>query len=1189
MKNISIIDGNEAAAHIAYRLSEVVAIYPITPSSTMGELADQWMSQGEKNIWNVTPTVIEMQSEGGAAGTVHGALSAGALSTTFTASQGLLLMIPNMYKIAGEMIPTVFHVAARTLATSGLSIFGDHQDVMAARQTGFAFLSSNSVQEAHDLALIAHVATLRSRIPFCHFFDGFRTSHEVSKIEIIADEIIKKMISIEDIIKHRNLALTPDKPHMSGTAMNPDVCFQARERINPFYQELPHVVLDVMNEFKKHTGRKYLPFDYYGATDAEEVIIMMGSGAETVIETIDFLNNTGRRLGLLRVRLFRPFSVNYFLDSLPKSVKKIAVLDRTKEPGSSGEPLYQDIVTSFMEGIQDNLWTSSMPYIVGGRYGLSSKEFTPAMVKGIFDELLLLKPKNHFTIGINDDVSFTSLNYDSKFNTEKDDAFRGIFWGLGADGTVSANKNSIKIIGEETENFAQGFFVYDSKKSGSKTTSHLRFGKEPIRSTYLISRANFIAIHQFQFLEKFDVLKEAEIGATLLLNAPFEKELVWDQIPRKIQKEVIEKKIKLYSIDALTVARKEGMGGRINTIMQTCFFAISGILPREEAIDKIKSSIKKTFIKKGMDVVEKNYKAVDATLANLFEIPYPEKTTNQSEYVFSLPDSASEFVKNFTAKLICDKGDDVPVSLLPTNGIFPTGTTKYEKRNIADQIPVWDPETCIQCGKCAFVCPHTVIRIKAYDESHLASAPVGFKHSKAKGAEFEASTMYTIQVAPEDCTGCELCVEVCPAKNKSQVGRKAINMTPVRDIQKAEIENWNFFETIPNFDRSKVKKNTVKGSQLLNPLFEFSGACAGCGETPYIKLATQLFGDRMLIANATGCSSIYGGNLPTTPYTTDEFGRGPAWSNSLFEDNAEYGLGMRLSVDHKMHEAKALLCEFTNMLGRDFVENILHNGQKTEEEINLQRKYVLELKEKLKNFKEEKAIYLHSLADYLVKKSVWIFGGDGWAYDIGFGGLDHVMASGKNVNILVLDTEVYSNTGGQMSKATPIGAVAKFASNGRALGKKDLALHAISYGHVYVAKIAFGANDTHTLKVLQEAESFDGPSIVIAYSHCIAHGYNMKFGTAQQKLAVDSGHWHLFRYHPEDPTGFSLDSQAPKKALKEFMQGEARFKMLSLIDPKRADELGKFAQNESMRKFELYRYMSLMNKGEAAPSSDSRE
>jgi pyruvate-ferredoxin/flavodoxin oxidoreductase len=1176
MKEITIIDGNEAAALIAYKLSEVIAIYPITPSSTMGELADQWMSQNHKNIFNITPSVIEMQSEGGAAGAVHGALAAGALSTTFTASQGLLLMIPNMYKIAGEMIPTVFHIAARTLATSGLSIFGDHQDVMAARQTGFAFIASNSVQEAHDLALISHIATLRSRIPFLHFFDGFRTSHEVQKVEIISDEIIKKMVNMEDIIKHRRMSLTPDRPQMSGTAMNPDVCFQARERINPFYEELPKVVLDVMTEFKKHTGRSYLPYDYYGSPDATEVIVMMGSGAETVEETIDYLNkHENRKLGLIKVRMYRPFSIDYLFSVLPKSVKTLCVLDRTKEPGAIGEPLYLDIVSSFMERLSQ---FSTLPKIIGGRYGLSSKEFTPAMVKGIYDEMKKDKPKNHFTIGINDDVSFTSLSYDPKFNTEDSDTFRGIFWGLGADGTVSANKNSIKIIGEETENFAQGFFVYDSKKSGSKTTSHLRFGKNKIRSTYLITSANFIAVHQFQFLEKYDVLKESMDGATLLLNAPYSKDEVWNKIPGHIQKIIIDKKIKLYSIDALTVARSEGMGGRINTIMQTCFFAISGILPREEAIEKIKYSIKKTFIKKGMDVVEKNYKAVDATLANLNEITYPKEVTNKTSFEFKIPDSAPEFVKNFTFKLIQDKGDDVPVSLLPTNGVFPTGTTKYEKRNIADQIPVWDPSTCIQCGKCSFVCPHSVIRIKAYDESELKNAPESFKASKAKGAEFDPNTLYTIQVAPEDCTGCELCVEVCPAKNKSEVGKKAINMTPVRDIQAKEISNYNFFDKIKSIDRLKIKRNTVKGSQLLEPLFEFSGACAGCGETPYIKLATQLFGDRMLIANATGCSSIYGGNLPTTPYTTNSEGRGPAWSNSLFEDNAEYGLGMRLAVEHKNHEALELLCSFTNVLGREFVESILNNQQTDEALIFEQRKKIVELKTKLKAINSPEALNFITLADYLVKKSVWIFGGDGWAYDIGFGGLDHVMASGKNVNILVMDTEVYSNTGGQMSKSTPMGAVAKFASNGRAMGKKDLALHAISYGHVYVAKIAFGANDTHTLKVLQEAEKFDGPSLIIAYSHCIAHGYNLKHGLTQQKLAVDSGHWHLFRFHPDEVNGFSLDSEAPKKNIKEFMGSEARFKMLNSIDPKRAEDLSSQAQVESLKKFDLYKYMSQMNK-----------
>lgn len=1175
MKNeINIIDGNEAAASIAYRVSEVIAIYPITPSSTMGEFADQWMSQKEENIWGTIPEVIEMQSEGGAAGAVHGALNAGALSTTFTASQGLLLMIPNMYKIAGEMIPTVFHVAARSLATAGLSIFGDHQDVMAARQTGFAMLSSNSVQEAHDMALIAHISTLKSRIPFLHFFDGFRTSHEVQKMEMIDNEIIKKMLNFDDVILHRKLALTPDHPHMSGTAMNPDVYFQARERINPFYDSLTETVVSVMEKFKDLTGREYLPYEYYGDKNATEIIIIMGSGAEAVIETIDYLNTTkNSKVGVLKVRLYRPFSIKHFLKAIPDSVKSVAVLDRTKEPGASGEPLYQDVVTCFFEA-------QRYLKVIGGRYGLSSKEFTPAMIKSIYDELKKSNPKNHFTIGINDDVTFSSLEYDKNFDIESSDTFRGIFWGLGADGTVSANKNSIKIIGDETDNYAQGYFVYDSKKSGSKTTSHLRFGKNKIRSTYLISKANFIACHQFQFLEKFDVLHEAMEGATFLINAPYSKEEVYSQIPAKIQKIIIEKKIVLYSIDALSVARSQGMGGRINTIMQTCFFAISGILPREEAILKIKESIKKSFSKKGQDIVEKNYQAVDATLANLHEIKYPSLVTNNTVYEFTIPDSALDFVKTFTKELILDHGNDVPVSMLPTNGIFPTGTTKYEKRNIADQIPVWDEETCIQCGKCSFVCPHSVIRIKAYDEAELKSAPVTFKSTKARGNEFTPTTKYTIQVAPEDCTGCELCVEICPAKNKSKVGLKAINMRDVKPIQAEEIKNWSFFLDIPEYDRDLVKRNTVKGTQLLEPLFEFSGACSGCGETPYIKLATQLFGDRMLIANATGCSSIYGGNLPTTPYTKNKEGRGPAWSNSLFEDNAEYGLGMRLAVDKKLGQAKEILCSFTSELGRDFVEKILNNNQVEEKEINLQRQLVLELKEKLKKINNEKALNLITLSDYLVKKSVWIFGGDGWAYDIGYGGLDHVMASGKNVNILVMDTEVYSNTGGQMSKATPMGAIAKFASNGRSLGKKDLALHAISYGHVYVAKIAFGANDAHTVKVLSEAEKFDGPSIVIAYSHCIAHGYNLKFGASQQKLAVETGHWHLFRYHPEEDNSFSLDSNAPTKGIKEYMNSETRFKMLNLIDSKRAEMLATKAQAESIKKFDLYKYMSQMNKKE---------
>lgn len=1176
----SIIDGNEAAAYIAYRFSEVIAIYPITPSSTMGELADYWNSLGKKNAVGTLPEVVEMQSEGGAAGAIHGAIQAGALTSTFTASQGLLLMLPNMFKIAGELTPTVFHVAARSIATHALSIFGDHSDVMAARQTGFAMLCSNSVQESMDLALIAHIATLKSRIPFMHFFDGFRTSHEVSKIEMISDETIKKLLPLDEILEHRKGALTPDSPTISGTAQNPDVFFQAREGINKYYDNTPDIVESVMSDFKSLTGREYLPFQYFGDPKATKVIIMMGSGAGAAQEYIDFQNSKGEKVGLLKVRLYRPFSAKHFFNALPRSVKKIAVLDRTKEAGSTGEPLYLDVMTTMLEAFQSSqLPFDSLPQIIGGRYGLSSKEFTPSMVKTIFEELDKSSPKNHFTIGINDDVTFTSLEYDKTFNIENDETFKGIFWGLGADGTVSANKNSIKIIGETTDNYAQGYFVYDSKKSGSKTTSYLRFGKKEIHSTYLIDKADFIACHQFQFLNNFEILEKAKEGATFLINAPYEKDDVWSNLPAKVQKEICEKKIRLYSIDAVSVAKKTGMGVRINTIMQTCFFAISGILPSEEAIAKIKASIEKSFGKKGEEIVQKNFRAVDETVANLFEINYESLAHNNNEKDISEEENIPEFVKNVTLEILKDRGENLPVSAFQCGGVFPTGTTQYEKRNIATEIPVWDPETCIQCGKCSNICPHGVIRIKAYDEKHLAQAPSTFKSIKAKGKEFEASDMYTIQVAPEDCTGCELCVEICPAKNKSVSGLKAINMATQLPIVDEEKKNWSFFQKLPNFDRSKLNLNQVKNSQLLEPLFEFSGACSGCGETPYIKLITQLYGDRMMIANATGCSSIYGGNLPSTPYTKNSEGRGPAWSNSLFEDNAEYGLGFRLAVDKKKVQAEELIVKHSGIFGKELVQSILENPQSNEVEIEDQRNYVLEIKKLIdQNLEKEDMKNLLSLSDYLVSKSVWIFGGDGWAYDIGFGGLDHVLASGKNVNVLVMDTEVYSNTGGQMSKATPMGAVAKFAANGKPLGKKDLGLFAMGYGHVYVAKIAMGANDTQTLKAIMEAERYPGPSLIIAYSHCIAHGYNLKYGVEQQKLAVNSGHWNLFRYNPllenENKNPFVLESKAPKVALQSFMDNEARFKVLQKISPQRAKDLAQEAQQQAVSRHQQYERLS---------------
>jgi pyruvate-ferredoxin/flavodoxin oxidoreductase len=1183
----TMLDGNEAAANIAYKLSEVIAIYPITPSSSMGEWSDTWNAQNVKNIWGTVPQVTEMQSEAGAAGAVHGALQAGALTTTFTSSQGLLLMIPNMYKIAGELTPTVIHVAARSLATSGLSIFGDHSDVMAIRQTGFAMLCSNSVQEVADMALISHASTLECKVPFVHFFDGFRTSHEVSKSLSISDEVIKSMISKDAIFKFRSHGLTPDHPVIRGTAQNPDVFFQTRESVSPFYIDTVKVVEEKMNLFHKLTGRKYELFQYVGHPEAERVIIMMGSGAEAVEETIDYLLAKGEKVGILKVRLFRPFSAAHFIKAIPKSVKTLVVLDRTKEPGSVGEPLYQDILTAFNEH-EDY----KMPKVFSGRYGLSSKEFTPAMVMAIFQEASKTKPKNHFTIGINDDVSHSSLAFDKDFSVEKDNVFRGIFWGLGADGTVSANKNSIKIIGDMTENYAQGYFVYDSKKSGSVTTSHLRFGPEPIRATYLITKANFIACHQSQFIEKFDILEQAAEGATFLLNTTYGKDDVWDKLPMLMQEAILKKKIKLYVINAFKVARDTGMGGRINTVMQTCFFAISNIIEREKAISMIKDSIKKSFGSKGEAIVLKNYEAVDNTLANLYQVTIPGKMTSSIQLQPAVSSDAPKFVQEFTARLIEGKGDDVPVSMLPVDGTFPSGTTKYEKRNIADFIPVWDPNTCIQCGKCSLACPHAAIRIKAYEEIDLKDAPTTFKSTKARGKEFSETMKYTIQVAPEDCTGCELCVEVCPAKNKENSSLKAINMSAQIPLRTEEVKNWNFFSKIENFDRSLIKKNTIKATQLLEPLFEFSGACSGCGETPYIKLATQLFGDRMLIANATGCTSIYGGNLPTTPYTTNKAGRGPAWANSLFEDNAEFGLGFRLAVDKKNEQASEILLRLKSVVGEALTDAILTATQVDEEDINVQRDRIEAAKVILKKEKSEDAEQLLSLIDYLVKKSVWIFGGDGWAYDIGYGGLDHVIASGKNVNILVLDTEVYSNTGGQSSKATPTCAVAKFASNGKASMKKDLALLAMSYGNVYVGKVAMGANDAQTLKTFIEAEQFDGPSLIIAYSHCIAHGYNMRDGFNQQKKAVESGHWHLFRHNPElgaqGGNPFQLDSKAPKIRLKDYMEGETRFKMLSKIDPKRAKNLGEKAQLGADNKFKYYDLLAQMNYGTNATTDEKK-
>jgi pyruvate-ferredoxin/flavodoxin oxidoreductase len=1164
------IDGNEAAAYIAHQSNEVIAIYPITPSSNMGEWADQWSAEQKTNIWGTVPTVIEMQSEGGAAGALHGALQAGSLSTTFTASQGLLLMIPNMYKIAGELTSTVFHIAARALAAQALSIFGDHSDVMSARSTGFGMLSSNSVQEVMDMALIAQAATLEARLPFMHFFDGFRTSHEVAKVEQLSADDIRAMIDENLVFAHRARALSPDRPFIRGTAQNPDVYFQAREACNPYYLAAPTIVQNAMDKFASIAGRQYHLFDYFGAPDAERLIIMMGSGAEVAHETVEAMLATGEKVGLLKVRLFRPFSIEAFVAAIPESVKSVAVLDRTKEPGATGEPLYCDVITAFAEmGVAKK--------VIGGRYGLSSKEFTPAMVKGVYDELLKTHPKNHFTIGIKDDVCHTSLDYDPEYSTEAPGTVRALFYGLGADGTVGANKNSIKIIGEETDNYAQGYFVYDSKKSGSITTSHLRFGNKPIRSSYLITKANFVACHQFSFLERLDMLKLAEPGATFLLNSPFDAENVWNKLPRLVQNQIISKKLKFYVINGDEVAKVTGMGGRINTIMQTCFFAISGVLPREEAIEAIKYAIKKTYGKRGDTVVQKNFAAVDASLSHLQEVKVPEKVTSLFDLRPPVPAAAPAFVRDVLAQIIAGNGDDLPVSAMPIDGTFPTGTAQWEKRNIALEIPVWDEALCIQCGKCVLVCPHAVIRAKVYDDSYLGNAPAGFKAVPARWKDMK-DRKYTLQVAPEDCTGCTLCVEVCPVKSKSEVKHRAINMMPQPPLRESEAANWDFFLSLPETDRKLLSPTQVKDIQLLRPLFEFSGACSGCGETPYIKLVTQLFGDRVMIGNATGCSSIYGANLPTTPYCANEEGRGPSWSNSLFEDNAEFGLGQRLAVDKQNEYARELVWRLGFQIGEDLAQAIINADQKTEQGVFAQRERIVALKAKLAAVDSLEARDLFSVADSLVKKSVWIIGGDGWAYDIGYGGLDHVLASGRNVNVLVLDTEVYSNTGGQASKSTPRGAVAKFAAGGKPTGKKDLALIAMSYGSVYVAKIAMGAGDMHTVKAIMEAEAYDGPSLIIAYSHCIAHGYDLAHGMDQQKAAVNSGYWPLFRYNPDlvaqGKNPFQLDSRPATIGLKDYIYNETRYTMLAKSNPEHAQELYKLAQEDVASKWKLYEHMS---------------
>ena len=1140
---VATLDANEAVASVAYRLSETIAIYPITPSSPMAESCDEWSAKQRPNLWGSVPSLVEMQSEAGVAGAVHGMLNSGALTTTFTASQGLLLMIPNMYKIAGELLPFCFHVTARALATHALSIFGDHSDVMACRQTGFAMLASNSVQEAHDLALIAHSATFDTRVPFMHFFDGFRTSHEVAKFHPLEDDVLRAMTDEAAISAFRSRGLTPDHPSIRGTAQNPDVYFQAREACNPFYNAVPASVQKLMDKFAALTGRQYHLFDYSGHPEADRVIIAIGSGAETCEETAHWLNEQGQKVGVLKVRLYRPFNVEAFIQAIPSTVKSIAVLDRTKEPGSLGEPLYLDVVTALAEARANGLSNFACePVVIGGRYGLGSKEFDPAMAKAVFDELLKERPKNHFTIGIYEDLTHTSLEWDHTFDLETDDVKRAVFFGLGADGTVGANKNSIKIIGGETANFAQGYFVYDSKKSGAMTISHLRFGPRPIAAHYLIKSAQFVACHQATFVEKFDVLAYAAPKGTFLLNTPHSADTVWDHLPLEVQKQIVEKQLKFYVIDASAVARAAGTGGRTNTIMQTCFFAISGVLPREEAIEQIKKAIRKTYGRKGEDVVQKNFAAVDQALAGLFEVKVPEGCLNGHHRPPTVPDAAPDFVKYVTATIMDGKGDLLPSSAFLADGTWPVATTKWEKRNIADRLPVWDSSICIQCNKCAFVCPHAAIRSKHYPSELLAGAPEGFKAVNMRAQEGQS---FTIQVAPEDCTGCTLCAQVCPAKSKTDPSHKALTMTVIPEREK-EIAQYDYFLGLPLPSRTEIKAD-VKSSQFAEPLFEYSGACTGCGETPYIKLLTQLFGDRLVIANATGCSSIYGGNLPTTPYTTDANGRGPAWSNSLFEDNAEYGLGFRFAIDKQNGIARELLSKLAPQVGDSLVSEILNESGRDEASIAAQRERISALRDRLSGIDALEARRLADLADYLVRKSTWILGGDGWAYDIGYGGVDHVLSTGADVNVLILDTEVYSNTGGQMSKSTPFGATAKFAMAGKTRPKKDIGMMAMSYGNIYVGRVAFGAKDAHTVKVFEEAESFAGPSLIIAYSHCIAHGYALSRGLDQQRLAVETGIWPLYRFDPrrtaEGLPALQIDSGAPKAKVGEYLRNELRFKM----------------------------------------------
>jgi len=1177
MSRQQTLDANEAVARVAYRVSEVCSIYPITPSSAMAEWVDVWSASGTRNIWGQVPDIMEMQSEGGAAGTAHGALQTGALTTTFTASQGLMLMLPNMYKIAGELTSAVFHVASRSLAAQALSIFGDHQDVMAARTTGFGLLAASSVQAAQDLALITHAATLQARVPFIHFFDGFRTSHEVNKIDMLSDEQIREMMDAELVYEHRKRALNPDNPFIRGTAQNPDVYFQGRETVNRFYAETPQIVQQSMDRFASMTGRQYRLFDYHGDANATRIIVVMGSAAETVAQTIDAL--PGKGLGLINVRLYRPFSAEHLLQAIPATVRAIAVLDRTKEIGASGEPLYQDIVTVLAEAVSDGR-LPSMPKVIGGRYGLSSKEFTPTMTKAIFEELERPTPKNHFTIGIKDDVTHTSLDYDPAFNIEHDDVTRALFFGMGSDGTVGANKNSIKIIGENTDLYCQGYFVYDSKKSGSRTVSHLRFGPQPIQAPYLIQSANFIACHKFDLVERIEVLQHAAQGAVFLLNSPFPVDEVWDRLPRPVQQSILDLQIRLHVIDASRVARDAGMGKRINTVMQVCFFALSGVLPRDEAIRQIKQAIEKTYRAKGHAVVEQNFAAVDAALDHLCEVEIPATVSSDRSLDELIPGEAPRFVREVTAEMMRGHGDDLPVSMLPVDGTYPSGTTRWEKSNVSDRVPAWEPDLCIQCGNCSFVCPHSVIRAKFYHDSAITAAPEGFPSTPVSARGFP-ETRYTLQIYVEDCTGCNLCVDACPVKSPDDAEFRAINMTDKAPLLEQEQKNIEFFASLPFNDRAKVDFSSVRGTQFLEPLFEFSGACSGCGETPYIRLLSQLFGPRLLVANATGCSSIYGGNLPTTPWSKNAEGSGPAWSNSLFEDNAEFGLGMRIAADHHMAIAKELVTQLAPQIGEKLADQLINARQRVGSEVRAQRHRVASLKHTLTAMldggSDEKAAALLSIVDHLVRRSVWLIGGDGWAYDIGSGGLDHVLASGRNVNVLVLDTEVYSNTGGQMSKATPLGASAKFASAGKRIGKKDLVLQAVSYGSVYVAQVAMGANPQQTLLAMREAEEYQGPSLILAYSHCIAHGYDMADGMKQQKLATASGYWPLIRYNPSlraaGKKPFVLDSPRPSIPLKDYAYNEMRYKILQRTNPEEADKLMQSAQELVERRWQTYEHM----------------